>query len=181
MNVSRGRSYRFLFSANNFLAHLLCLLLIFSTPVLASGTCNNTYSLPLNTTESTCVTTTPSFVWDSRTMGERDVRYEYEADQDDECTGFVDPIYVNNPKFLNHFLFGASPRVDNGPIQPLGVDPATLRPESLDLEIFPGIPLSDQLILKPSLSYSEDFSMRAPGTFCTTALPNSGGTITGNW
>lgn len=46
--------------------------------------------------------------------------------------------------------------LDQIQIVSLGVDPATLTPKGIDLEIFPSIPLSEFLALKPALAYSPD-------------------------
>ena len=152
--------YRILTKGRNLLAHLLCLLLILSTPALAQGTCNNTYSVPIDAMSGECATTTNGFIWDSRTLSQRNISTQFEPD-----TGVCElpPTMRNSGKFLNAYLFGSKPRTDNGPVQTTGVDPATLRPEALDLEIFPSIPISDQLQLKPSLSYSEDVCMQRLG------------------
>lgn len=45
---------------------------------------------------------------------------------------------------------------DSANLVATGVDPATLRAQSVDLDFFPSYPISDQLTLKPSLSYGED-------------------------
>ena len=60
------------------------------------------------------------------------------------------------PKVL--FPLGEEPRVAT-----IGVNPATLVPEALDLEIFPSFPVSDELSLKPSLSYSPDSTLTRRG------------------
>ena len=71
-----------------------------------------------------------------------------------------DGVPGDNPDPLPSKTFnpGDIPKLAN-----IGVNPATLVPEGLDLEIFPSFALSDELSLKPSLSYSADSTLTRRG------------------
>ena len=57
----------------------------------------------------------------------------------------------------------AYPKLDARRIGSIGVNQANLVPEGIDLELFPVFPLSEELSLKPSLSYSPDSTFTRRG------------------
>jgi len=144
-------NYRILTQGRNLLAHLLCLLLILSTPVLAQVTPDVTHpqSLHVDGTQAVFDISTPPFC----ATGD-----QYGVSFNPNASGgtSVDPFFDHLDPDLQMKLYrqGAGKPSDQRNTYDMGVDPATLNPEALDLNIFPTFEISAQLSLIPSLSYS---------------------------
>ena len=144
-------SYRILTKGRNLLAHLLCLLLILSTPALAQGTCTLSHGETRHI-DALCVGFT---VASPGPCGEGDsFSFEY-LDPQSTCGNILSNY--NDPQLtLKRFHLGGTKPADQRNVYDMGVDPATLSPEALDLTIFPSFEISAQLSLVPSLSYSPE-------------------------
>lgn len=65
----------------------------------------------------------------------------------------LDPLLVDPQPIYMRTPFGTLDPKDRNNLYSMGLDPANLVPEGLDLEIFPSFQISEDLSLKPSLSY----------------------------
>lgn len=153
-NLIHNPRYVYLWSSRNMLAHLLCLLLVFSTPVLAQGSCGTMAVTSERYANCADFQSSPNG-WNLRNDGYEDWQVSFfetncrpELPRESE---FLDPMLA-----FKAFSGGAGPGEDRRGMYELGVSPATLAPEGLDLNIFPALSISEELALKPSLSYSED-------------------------
>ena len=142
----------------NVLRLAICLLLMFSLPVMAQGSCEMTHP-ESRFLSATCVTfeqTTPLYCADG-------VTYTYKYNDPTSICGNTFESYNDPDLILKRFNRGSTIPADQRNIYDLGVDPATLSPEALDLNIFPSFEISAQLSLVPSLSYSPDNVMARMG------------------
>ena len=107
------------------------------------------------------------------------------------CQTVADP-FVNREYYYIDYLDGAradgvklrdvgenpaddrssAPNSPNGNLYAVGIDTATLTPEMLDLNLFPSFPLSENLALKPSLAYGQDYLWVRAGILAGSAPKN---------
>jgi len=127
----------------------ICLLLVFSMPVMAVGDVSHPETLAVGAEYNV-------FTILNNSACQTGTNYTVEFNPDD--SGTTDPFasHVDPDLNLKMYSQGAGKQRDERNIYDMGVDPATLNPEALDLNIFPSFEISAELSLMPALSYSED-------------------------
>jgi len=131
----------------------ICLLLMFSLPVMAQGTCTGSH-IETRAISAQCV---QFDLYNSSPFCNYTTQYivEYTTDPPTGCDDKIKEFF-DQDLILKRFNQGATIQRDRRNVYEMGVNPATLTPEGLDLDIFPSFEISAQLALKPSLSYSPD-------------------------
>jgi len=93
--------------------------------------------------------------WNLRDDGYKNWQITYDPNQCEDENHWKSQYRDPTLRF-RRFSQRTRPGQDQQNLYSLGVDPATLVPEALDLNIFPAIEISSELVLQPSLSYSPD-------------------------